>query len=196
MPTTFIGIERTLLNEPTWFLPSRISGHYSVTSLYNNVYTHTSFWAGAVFWSFSKERNRQFQSHCLLLRKSRGHECFIDRSQMISFMNEGFLCNLIVKIICLQEFREKANYFKWVFPAQKKIMMMHCQFQKCSFLKSHDHNRCNWKYHQEFASYTTKLGLEQHILLATSTFPINFLNAENVQSWHLKKWTLTHTAST
>lgn len=96
------------------------------------------------FLIFFKEKNREISKSLPTALKNRGHECFIDIFQMLSFMNEGFLCNLIVKMICLREFREKKKtILSGCFLHEKKDYDDALSISNCSFWTRHAHNHSN-----------------------------------------------------
>lgn len=87
----------------------------------------------------------------------------------------------------------KKRTFKWVFPAWQRLTMMHCRFWNCAFGKWWPQTLwwstvgSSFCPRRSLAWKSTSCWLHLHLWLM-------FFNARNRQSWHLKKWTLTHIA--
>lgn len=78
--------------------------------------------------------------------------------------------------------RKKKTILSGCFLHKRRNMMMHCQFQTAVFEKVMTITTTMKIPSAIHSSYTTKVGLKQHILLAATTFLSDFLNAGNVQS--------------
>ena len=165
---------------------------------HTHTHTHTHMSMQVLFFlSFSKKRIGQFQSHCLLLIKHRSWMFHWYISDVIFY--EWRVSMQLDCDNCLPTGtqKKKENYFKWAFPAWIKGLWWCIVNFKTAVFKKPWPQPHHWKYHHPsvmYSSYTMELGMK--LILVTSIFLINFFNAENAQSWHLKKWTLMHIAST
>lgn len=138
--------ETTLLVKNMWPLNSRISGHFCMM-YYNNVHTYTHLYMQVLLFDpFQRRELGSFKVTTYCLEKQRSWMFHWYISDVI-LMNSGFLCNLIVNIICLRDFREKRKLFQVGVSCMKKgLWWCIVNFRTAVFEKVMTTPQ-QWKYH-------------------------------------------------